>query len=989
MDPQKWLDFLKQLIDTLFGSTYGPLILQIAAWLVFIYIIFWFVAKSKDLISSHFLPLFYKPKERRQAERRRRFAEHIESEIKRLNRLEEWSDYRFAEMEVEVEAEGDWAGWTFIPFLNWRKSGLRREKSLSDALAKSRERLILLQGDPGAGKSVALRHIALKMANRAGRRASLTSVIPIYINLKELHRKPKQKIERQLLQGFILQSLNRVNDRDIELFLEQEFEHGLREGRWLFLFDSFDELPDVLGSTHSDQVIRNYSDAISDFLHGMNRCRGIVASRHFRGPKHTDWPKFTILALTESRRQELIRRAELGKQAEELLIGGLATASDSLVTMSANPMFLGLLCDHMKAGNAFPGNSHTLFESYINTRLERDSVRIQTQFDLSPQYLRKVAEHVAFTMNAHEGLGLSPARTDLQAGMREQGYETGLELDRALDALVYIKLAKSETTLTLDAGKLFTFAHRRFQEYFATCVVLAEPKRVDAGKLLTDGRWRETAITLCYAQPAEKLAAVYAEADTIIENLLADHPNLIESRLDYVDEDSLGNFREAALLVDLPELFFHVIGILHEGLFQRAKELPVRLRKNVDRALLTLTVKGPLFEQKLALQTLGIGYPFIIRWILAKAFRGKSSALQGLAYQQLHKVTNLTPALRQRIVDSIAHSVLKQDRYKLQAYINRLPESENLNKLIFPLRFISLINFVIASVLATLYLLGTSAFILHSLSQFSKNIHVLTLLLVSTILSNPVLVFLQNDLSWVFLFGGILVAILSLYMFLQVKVNVFVYRRFSLGLNKNFENFIMKCLSTIKKNYRVFRLKNKSQISKALFITILKNFGQLLWYILTILLQFLLLPVIFSIGFAFIFLFLVLVGIANVKPIILFLKIWKKQAIWRDAREFFEILRNVSPIWATHITIFTREKKLIDPTQENFMLLKQFAVQLENYYQYYLNSLDNNIQLDNMMTYAEYFSVDEDKIIKFSEEFSLLLEQVQSSIKMPADSRNA
>lgn len=58
-----------------------------------------------------------------------------------------------------------------------------------------------------------------------------------------------------------------------------EFDWGLRTGTWLFLFDSFDEIPDILGSTETDTVVEEYADALFHFLHGMNQCRGVVASR--------------------------------------------------------------------------------------------------------------------------------------------------------------------------------------------------------------------------------------------------------------------------------------------------------------------------------------------------------------------------------------------------------------------------------------------------------------------------------------------------------------------------------------------------------------------------------------------------------------------------------------------------------------------------------------------------------------------------------------
>ena len=76
-------------------------------------------------------------------------------------------------------------------------------------------------------------------------------------------------INRELIESFVKQELNRINDRDIEQFLEEEFQVGVKEGTWLFLFDSFDELPEVLSSVEADTTIGDYAQAIDDFLNGF------------------------------------------------------------------------------------------------------------------------------------------------------------------------------------------------------------------------------------------------------------------------------------------------------------------------------------------------------------------------------------------------------------------------------------------------------------------------------------------------------------------------------------------------------------------------------------------------------------------------------------------------------------------------------------------------------------------------------------------------
>jgi predicted NACHT family NTPase len=200
---------------------------------------------------------------------------------------------------------------------------LKREKSLSTALRKSQEKIILLEGEPGSGKSVALRHVALDIARRAIKSNDPESLIPFYINLKELRRENNQPINRQTIERFVIASLKRINDRDIDKFLDDEFQLGLDNGSWFFLFDSFDEIPEILGAEDADAKIRDYAEAILDFLHGLNACQGVVASRYFKGPRQIGWSRFRILNLTSVRQKELIKRSELTPISEKLLLGNL------------------------------------------------------------------------------------------------------------------------------------------------------------------------------------------------------------------------------------------------------------------------------------------------------------------------------------------------------------------------------------------------------------------------------------------------------------------------------------------------------------------------------------------------------------------------------------------------------------------------------------------------------------------------------------------
>lgn len=699
-------EFIEQALNQLFGPNIPPIIVQILAIIFLLiialgtlYVLLFFIMNIVEYSKRIFQfarPYFYNEGEKRYSDRRRRFADYIESEIRRLNNSEAWSDYRFAELEAEVEAEGEWLSSSFIPFVSYSRTGLHREKSLSKALERSRSRIILLEGEPGSGKSVALRHMAQKMAHNALNKHTTKTLIPLYINLKNLRRPQHGSIDKSLIQTFVFQSLNRVNDRDIEEFLEEEFTKGLREGTWLFLFDSFDEIPDILSSVEADTIIRLYSDAISDFLHGMNQCRGIVASRQFRGPHQSAWPKFRILPLSEMRRIELIRRAGLKTALQDKIVGQIETTNDQIRGMASNPMFLGLLCDYMREGNPFPTNSHLIFENYIQIRLKLDEERLKRRFKLDIEKLRATAEVVAFCMIADPGLGLSATRENIFLATSRHGFLMSNDImNLYLDALEFVKLARTEDLISVDGFKSFTFSHRRFQEYFATCIVLREPDRVSPNQLLTDARWRETTVVLCQTQSTEHLLSLIKEARHLLSNFCIEIEEYftVEAK-DFAREIERTIYDSANDVLKIlssqrwrPSRFFwppnllHILGILQTGFSNRLNDLPEGIRARVGHLVLVPTIFGNLPDRKWALSSSGIVAEPVMLFLLRKALNSHSQWLREAAYRQVAHLqllpVDIGESIRIALVDLALSNRLRNERYATFAHLTRLNESAN------------------------------------------------------------------------------------------------------------------------------------------------------------------------------------------------------------------------------------------------------------------------------------------------------------------------
>ncbi|WP_394617159.1 NACHT domain-containing protein [Lentzea sp. JNUCC 0626] len=615
--------------------------------------------------------------ERRRRRKRRMFAEHVDNQLRHLELQEDWRDEKYAELEAEVEIEQTWGKRWMRRMLPFRRSSLRRVRSLSDALRRSSVRLVLLEGEPGAGKSIALRHLARVLAKRAAKSRKVDATIPLYINLKQLDLRPEQ-VSEAAIRTFVLATLNEVNSRDVQEVLDAEFDRGLEEGTWLFLFDSFDEIPDLLSAKDTRRVAPLYAQAIADFLGPFTRCRGIVASRDFTSPDLSQFTRFRILRLSQRQQHRLIRRADLDRSVDRALRSGLATASQDITTFASNPMFLGLLCEHMRTSGQFPANSHAVFEDYLNHRLQRDAQRIRSRFSIDVGFVRAGAEEIAFLMGSVPRMGLTPSRESLLASASTLDTLTPHWLGTVLDALEYSKLGRTDVNTVGKAT--FSFVHRRFQEYFATRVVIRAGDRVPVTSLLDNDQWRETAVTLLQIQGPRETTPLLTEAATRL------------SKCAFLAET--GDF-------EWPDGCLHLLRILAAGLESCEDATRKPLQPLVDRILVRAWERGHRLDKRRALDFVPLASAAVAERLLTGAFRSRNELLREGAFRSAGSLPDLTPALRAQIRRMLLGLAASIDLYR-----KRASTVAQIKRLAHPAEFLTLLHlltiaFPVAVVLAT------------------------------------------------------------------------------------------------------------------------------------------------------------------------------------------------------------------------------------------------------------------------------------------------
>lgn len=203
------------------------------------------------------------------------FCAALNQDLVTIDRASNWSPEYYTELQAEVEvlsANG--------------VTSRRKIVNLQEAIKKDRKsQLFLILGVPGAGKSVALRKLARDMLSEASR----TNRVPIYINLREwIPTEADDGCRAQFnlkdLEDFVVDNVKRRGDVFTEEFVDLYFRPLWRSGRLFFIFDSFDEISELLDADEDSNVINSLSNVLSRFISTHPASRGVLSSRVFRRP---------------------------------------------------------------------------------------------------------------------------------------------------------------------------------------------------------------------------------------------------------------------------------------------------------------------------------------------------------------------------------------------------------------------------------------------------------------------------------------------------------------------------------------------------------------------------------------------------------------------------------------------------------------------------------------------------------------------------------
>ena len=558
------------------GTSLNPY-LSVAV-LVFVLIGLYFVNRvgtDESIMRIHPKPLDEDFPEQGYKEKLKRFCTVLQSRLDSLDEETKWDDYYFAPLEAEVEV------------VDSRQVRKRKIVDLMHALKADRQsRVILVLGDPGAGKSIALRKLTKELLRETDR----TGRIPIYVNLKEwtsnTQWSEQQPPRKEDLRDFVLGSM-RSHNIFADQFLEEYFSRMLDRGRFFFVFDSFDEIPSVLDVSESSWLTKNLSELISEFFVGQDSGRGIVASRFYRRPKFSSKisATFEIRPFSDLRIHEALMRS--GKLREET-VEELFTTRSELVPVARNPFSAALIRMYAEnSGGGLPQNQLEMYQSYVASRLGQSAEQL-TRRGLSSDAVSSAATEIAWSMFHAQEIGLEASVSKLSDLLPH------IPVQDVAEVLRYAGLAR----LGPVSDPRFSFVHRRLSEYFVARRILEDPSIVTFQAIPTDSRYRDALALYCEVGAASHVSAI---ADFCWSE---------------IEKAPLGS---TGAVTSLQLRAVHCLRFLRDAFRTRPECLRFipDLARYIDEKL---SPEGDLLSAKLALETTGLLPEELAEPILVKAF---------------------------------------------------------------------------------------------------------------------------------------------------------------------------------------------------------------------------------------------------------------------------------------------------------------------------------------------------------------------------------
>jgi hypothetical protein len=490
-------------------------------------------------------------------------------------------------------------------------------KATSRWAASAEPVISLLIGPPGSGKSFALRKRARRLMP-AARRAATGIRIPVYVDLGQLAIS-STPADADLLRTHVAEILcggdPLLNSTVLRLLRESR-----DTVRWIFFFDSFDELPAVLAATDAERVVEEHLKAIRQFVASLPSSRAVIAGREFSDLAVQTFATTTYVQPLSARRQRsFIRAAGLSRTATRGLQQRVFR-DPSIRSLADSPFTLRMLCDYVAntGSSDLPGTVFDILDRAIRSHIEAAVGTPRSpgagSSSLDVDHIHKIAQQLAFCVAADDRPTGAQWST-LATRMSEHGFAGIDSVEAAVLILSFSGLVQRVERPTLGGGGpvvTFSFTHRLIQDHLAAGLLRQHSQLVGQLDLLTAERWRQIAMIVFRHGSPEVRLQLFSAAERLLQNTVPSLPGA-------VDLAQLQNHNGRVRRIERfswPKPTIAPLRILIVGIPSGTDETPPSLQAMVDTLVLGAFVSGATYDRSIALEVLQLASRDVALFVL-------------------------------------------------------------------------------------------------------------------------------------------------------------------------------------------------------------------------------------------------------------------------------------------------------------------------------------------------------------------------------------